>query len=443
MRIRKFSGNLLISCGAVFMLVPCSWSQQMTKFDRDRAQVMLKEIAGEVSKHYYDPKFHGIDWGKTVQEAREKIDNATSINAALTDIAATLDKLNDSHTFFLPPIRPYHHDYGFQYWMVGDHCFVFRVRPGSDAAAKGLKPGDEILAIDGYNPSRDTLWRLGYLFNILRPQPNLQLDLQDPEGKQRQLVVDAKIVQGKITRNFTGESGATDIWDVIRDEETHERLMRPRWAEFGDSLLILQVPEFSFSPVEVRDLTNKARKHQGLILDLRGNPGGAAEALKHFVGDIFENDVKIADLIGRDETKPQLAKGAKGSAFTGKIVVMVDSRSASAAEIFARIMQLEKRGIVLGDRSSGAVMLSRYYSDRAGADTTVFYAASVTNANVIMTDGQSLEHVGVTPDQLLMPSAIDIAAGRDPVLAYAAGLFDVKLSPAEAGKLFPYEWPPQ
>ena len=59
MRIRKFSGNLLISCGAVFMLVPCSWSQQMTKFDRDRAQVMLKEIAGgqqallrpEISRH--------------------------------------------------------------------------------------------------------------------------------------------------------------------------------------------------------------------------------------------------------------------------------------------------------------------------------------------------------------------------------------------------------
>ena len=107
------------------------------------------------------------------------------------------------------------------------------------------------------------------------------------------------------------------------------------------------------------------------------------------------------------------------------------------------MVQLEKRGTVLGDRSAGGVMLSRRYSERAGADTTVFFGASVTEADVIMTDGKSLEHVGVMPDQLLVPSASDIAASHDPVLSYAAGLFGVKLSSEEAGKLFPYEWPPQ
>ena len=62
-----------------------------------------------------------------------------------------------------------------------------------------------------------------------------------------------------------------------------------------------------------------------------------------------------------------------------------------------------------------------------------------------MSDGRSLEHVGVTPDELLLPSANAIANGRDPVLAHALLQFapGVKITGEEAGKAFPYEWPPE
>ena len=58
-----------------------------------------------------------------------------------------------------------------------------------------------------------------------------------------------------------------------------------------------------------------------------------------------------------------------------------------------------------------------------------------------MTDGQSLEHTGVVPDKVILPTASDIANDRDPVLAQAAEMVDVKISPEEAGKFFPFEWP--
>ncbi len=434
----KFS--LSVTC-CLFLIPAMAPSQQMNNLDRDRAQVMLSQVMGEVRKHYYDPAFHGLNWEQTTEEARKKIDVAPSNNMALANIAATLDKLNDSHTFFLPPMRPYHHDYGFNYLMVGDRCFVGQVRPKSDAETKGLKPGDEILSINDFTPTRDTLWKLEYVFGVLRPQPSLQLELQSPTGEQRKIEVAAKIVQGKLTRDLTKPSG--DFWDLVRQDESFMHLMRARWAEFGDQLAILKFGEFIFSPVEVRSMTGKARKYKALIIDLRGNPGGAVETLKRLTGDMFEKNVKIADLVERKDKKVEMADGAGGAAFTGKLIVLVDSRSASSSEMFARVMQLEKRGIVLGDQTSGSVMESRHYLERAGADTVVFYGVSVTIADVIMSDGKSLEHVGITPDQLMLPSAAAIAAGKDPVLAYAAELAGVKLTPEEAGKLFPYEWMPQ
>jgi len=85
-------------------------------------------------------------------------------------------------------------------------------------------------------------------------------------------------------------------------------------------------------------------------------------------------------------------------------------------------------------------MRSRIYSHQTGLDTIVLYAASITEANVIMADGKSLEKVGVTPDEGMLPTAEDLAAKRDPVLTRAAELAGIKLDAEKAGKMFPIEW---
>jgi carboxyl-terminal processing protease len=428
--------------GMVVLAPFASAQQPMSSFDRARAVDMLSAVSNDVKKHYYDPKFHGVDFEAKVAEAKQKIEKSTSFNMAISHIAAALDTLNDSHTFFLPPQHAYRHTYGMQYQIVGDRCFVTQVRPQSDAATKGVKPGDEIMAINGYPVNRDDLWKMQYVFSALRPQPGLRLSLQDPTGDQRQVDVAAKVREVKRVTDLTGEGGGSDIWDLVREEETQEHLLRARSIEFGDQVTVIKVPEFSFTVLEVEGMLSKAHRHDNLVLDLRGNPGGSVDTLKYLIGGMFDKEIKIADRVGRKNSKPEIAKPIHNP-YLGKLVVLVDARSASAAELFARVIQIEKRGVVMGDKTEGAVMESKHYEERAGTDTVVFYGASITEWDLIMTDGKSLEHSGVTPDELLLPSANAIAAGSDPVLARAVESLGVKITAEEAGKAFPYEWPPE
>lgn len=410
----------------------------MTGLERDQTESMLREIASDVRKHYYDPTLHGLDWDRNVREARTRINQASDIGQALSEIASFLDLLKDSHTFLLPPARYNRYDYGWEAQTIGTRCYVTQVRPGSDAAAKGVTPGDEILTVNAYSPAKPNLIRMEYLLNVLRPQPALRLELRAPDGKTRTIDVATKIIEGNRARDA---SAGEDVWEKIRGIEAAKLRRHVRAADMGDKLMILKLPGFLYTPAEIESMIGKARKHSALIIDLRGNEGGASEVLSLLLGRMFDHEVKIGDRVGRDVRRPLVAKGP--SPFEGKLIVLVDSRSASAAELFARVVQIEKRGTVLGDVSSGRVMEAKHYTYREGVYQVVFYGASITDADLIMTDGKSLEHVGVTPDEVVLPTATDLTTGNDPVLARAAEMLGVTLSPESAGKLFPYEWPPQ
>jgi len=215
--------------------------------------------------------------------------------------------------------------------------------------------------------------------------------------------------------------------------------MRQRYVE-TDNLLVWKMPEFDLERNDVDSLVDKARKRNNLILDLRGNSGGREDTMLRLIGNFFDRDIKVGELKRRKETKPLVAKKRGSDFFSGNLVVLVDSESGSASELFSRVVQLEKRGTVLGDRSAGAVMRSRGHSHQAGMDIVSFYAVSITDADIIMTDGKSLEHVGVIPDRIILPTAADLRDGKDPVLAEAAALLGFKLDAQKAGSFFPIEW---
>jgi C-terminal processing protease CtpA/Prc len=413
-------------------------AQGMSATDAYRVKAMLQSAYEAVKRNYYDTKFHGLDWDARYREYQKKIEGAPSLNAGVTLIAAFLEGLKDSHTFFSPPARPYQVDYGYRIAMVGPDAYVTRVRPDTDAETK-VKPGDRVVGVNGNAISRDSLASMDYYFNVLSPQQNVRLTVRDPAGQQRDVTVAAKVKQGRQVRDLTGADGGMDFADLVRDQEANDQLLRHRYHE-DENVLIWKMPIFNLENAEVDRIFGLARKKAALIIDMRGNPGGYVDTARRMVSNAFDRDIQMAERVSRKGKEQVSARTRGSSAFTGKLIVLVDSQSGSAAEVFARVLQLEERGRVLGDRSAGAVMESRQYPFAVESGTVVIFGVSVTSADLIMKDGKSIEHLGVTPDEVVLPTAADLASGRDPVLARAAQLVCLNLDPVAAGRLFPFEW---
>lgn len=421
---------------AVFFCLTISVFSQTMDYERDRHKNMLEAIKNDIKKNYYDPNFRGIDLEAKYKEAAAKIESATSIGQINGIIAQFLLDFDDSHLFFIPPGKVNKTDYGFDYQMIGDKCFITSLDPKSDAAKKGLQIGDEMYSLAGYAPSRENLWKMRYFFNRLRPQAVLELVVIKPDNKEAVYNIESKITISKRVMDLTG----ADIGQYIRESENQSRKATKQYFYEANGLFIWKMPSFSLDPSKVDEIMNKADKAQGMILDLRGNGGGRVDMVLRLIGNFFPEDVKVADEKTRKKTKEIFAKSRGKNSYAGKLVVLIDADSGSASEVFSKVIQLEKRGTVIGDQSAGAVMESMYFGRSLGMDTVVFYGASITVADLIMKDGKSLEKIGVTPDEKMLITAKDLASKRDPLLSRAAELLGFNLTADVAGKLFPIEY---
>lgn len=406
-------------------------AQGLDDLDRARGRIMLRVVREHLERHYYDSTFHGIN----LRAAAARVDSLMQAAQSNSDILALIAQfvlvLDDSHTRFYPPARAAKLEYGWELQMIGDSCYVVGVAPEGDAARQGLNAGDRVLAMDGYVPSRRHFGLLRYFYRALSPRPAVQLVVETPEGLHRSSEIHAKITERPQRLDLSGDG----LLVLIRESEDTERQWRDDFVRVGDDVLVWRMSSFD-DESEIDRAMRRARGVDHLILDLRGNPGGLEDALLRLIGHFFDRRVVVGQIRRRREVRV-LESRPVGRPFAGRLYVLLDSRSASASEAFAHVVQREGRGMVLGDLSAGHVMRGRTFPLSMGADVRIFYGLSITDAELIMADGTRLERRGVRPDTLILPTAADLAAGRDPVLAAALSLAGYQMDPAGAAALLP------
>jgi C-terminal peptidase prc len=421
---KRFILFIFLLCSITFTVIA-----QDLKAERILHQNILKTIKNDIKENYYDPKMHGIDIEENFKKASDLIDKATSSPEMSDIVSRVLLLFDDSHLYFMPPRKTVTVDYGWELTMVDGKAFITEIKEDSDAFKKGIRVGDQIYMIEGFIPTRQDFSFLKFHFEVLSPQSSLEIFLIKPSGNKYKLKINAKITNESV---FIPESRDLDL----EYEKNYEERTNPSYYKEIPGLSILKMPSFSVSAIKIDKMIDKVKDSEAIILDLRSNSGGYFFSLGKLIGNFFDKDTDICRVAERKETKRYYAEPRGKKNYAGKLVVLIGNDSASAAELFARVIQLEKRGTVIGDQSAGAVMQSKIYYHTFGLDSLVPYGVSVTVADILMKDGQRLEKIGVTPDEKLIPTALDFVNKRDPVLARAAQILGYKMTSEEAGKIF-------
>ena len=170
-----------------------------------------------------------------------------------------------------------------------------------------------------------------------------------------------------------------------------------KYTDLDDGYLYLRVTSFiEKTAAELREVIERhVKKHktaQGIILDLRNNPGGLLnQAVK--ISDMFLKSGTIVSTIGRDKAGKEVISATSDNTFEDfPIVVLINEYSASASEIVAGALQDNKRALVVGQRSfgKGSVQSVIKLGDGSGLKLTV--------ARYYTPSGTSIQARGIEPD---------------------------------------------
>ncbi len=425
---------LFIVCTTVFSVSAQEKEEKIkmssdAKIARDYSLTMLDEMKEILKENHYDPAMRGIDLDKRIETAKTRVKTMQYNWQMYRVLVQVLMDFNDSHTRMILPPRSDYFQYGFAMQMIGDECFVTSVKKDSDAQKQGIAVGDQIVLLGKFKPNRRDLWKMTYVLYKLDPANTLDVKIRKPDGAENSLTVKAKTMTDK---EFRAERKAR------KEKHKYEPF---KCQEVSKEVVACKLYSFIVEKNDIDKMMKQAAKYPKFILDLRGNGGGYVIIEQYLLSHFFNREVAIADLVTKKKTETTVTKPLGDREYKGEVAVLVDSNSASAAEITARVLQLENRAKIYGDVSSGSVMTSIALPFRnivsSFADAAIIHTGmSVTVADVIMRDRSRLEDKGVVPDEVLKPSAVSMAKKTDPVLAYAAAKFGATVTPEQTGSYY-------
>jgi len=307
----------------------------------------------------------------------QPVDSEALIQGA---IHGMLEVLEDKHTSYMPPqeFEMFSQDLNGSYTGIGalveaegNKLLIVSPFDGSPAEEAGLQPGDEIKKVD------ETL-----VSEFDDPLSAISL-VRGPTGTPVTLLLVRE------SREFEVTIVRDTIPLVSADGEIRE-----------DGIGYVRIASFGVNTVEELQATLEevlAQKPTGLVVDLRGNPGGSLDAAlsvtSQFIGD---GDIMIQEW-GDSRTQTYSARrGGLAIASELPIVVLIDGGSASASEIVAGAIQDRERGLIMGETSYGKGTVQQWH-DLGSQDGGI----RITTARWLTPNGTWIHEAGITPDMVV------------------------------------------
>lgn len=391
----------------------------------------LTDLHRVIGEQYPCFELKGIDWPAVGAEFLPRARDVTDDEAFGLLCAEMVARLEDSHAHLLAGAAKLS-ELPLPRWDPGFACLVddrglpvvYYIDPGGPAEAAGLEVGMTVTSIDGapatgaieetmdryrrwvgHSSERYLRYQCFRWFTRCDEQgTKVRLEVEDAEGNARGLVLPATFDVRYVPRLPVPLDGISDSrsvsWKMLEDDIGYIYVRRIR----GDLIASLDAA------------VEQMQAARGLIIDVRGNSGGGFDA----------NRAHLNFALDRDGEEPQRPR------FRGPIAVLIDARCISAGEGWASWFIANDRATFFGEATAGASARKTIYTLSNGLYKVRFPVKAYKGYL-----DRPIERRGIEPHVPIMPSAADIAAGRDTVLEAAkAHLLREAASPRVGGPRF-------
>jgi carboxyl-terminal processing protease len=399
---------------------------------------------------YWDPEMGGLDWQAVHDELRPRIESAGNSEEAREVLREMIARLGKSHFSIIPasyygelrrtkPTRGEGESVtqegssesetseevggsgvgglpGLELRVVDHQPLVVSVEPGSPAEASGVTPGWILLKVSGVMVAplirqtvatyEDSTLLQHYSVETLeslvegRVGSSLTMEFLDGSNQIRELSVERTVPRGHIAPfgNFPG----LRLW--FESKKLEGRIGYLAFSAFLDPVYLMKAFE---------DAVRSFMDSDGVILDLRGNPGGIGSMAIGMAGWFLDQpDLCLGTMYMRNSTF-RFVVNPRSEIFRGPVAVLVDGCTVSTAEILAGGLQDIGRARIFGTRTAGAALPSLV--ERLPNGDGFQYAV----ARYVSVGGGELEGVGLTPDVEVDMERAALLQGKDPVLEAA------------------------
>lgn len=395
---------------------------------RERREEAFQLVWQTVNDENFDPTFGGVNWSQVRARYAPQVARTTNDFQLHLLLQQMLNEIPQSHFAIIPPeqiprIKPRKklsgkagsnaeaeaalsdeeenesdneiatqmlNGIGVDVRILSGQVVITRVDADGAAAKAGLRSGFVIKSVDNMSlaeipatadiaPGLHIRLRQRVLVDYLGGEPGTDVHLSylDAENKERQSVIKRERLKGALS------AAVGNLPPAYTEMETKRLLGNIGYIRFN--LFAPQLAEKICGAVKsMRDAT-------GLIIDLRGNPGGMMGMAAGIVGLLTNKTGLIGVIRTRNGSLPIPAFPQK-SAYKGPLVVLIDRLSGSTAEVMAAALQESGRASVIGERSAGEVLGANIKRLPTGA-LFEYAQGGFTTSN-----GTTLEGKGVMPD---------------------------------------------
>lgn len=392
-----------------------------------------------ISRIYYDTALIHGRWQQAHDSIRSSLGATPDLERVRSAIRALSAVPGQSHFALIPrdavppttaaPSSASLGTVGLEFRPIGDTLVIWHVAAGSAAAAAGLKPGDIVTHVDTL-PVAVLAERLARAFpedaamgQMLLTQAATSIGRRALGDTAEYGIVDArgnarrvKLVHGAATGTITRFG---NLPPQVLHTSSEMVSVGPWWRR-------RQVPVIHWSawfPVispKIDEMLFAARGAPGVIIDLRGNPGGVVGMISGVAGHFSDSAWSLGTMYGRGSTlylraNPRVVDmtGARRGIIDAPVAIIVDGFTASSSEFFAAGLQALGRARVFGETSAGMALPSLMLRLPSG-DVLMHPIANHEDAN-----GRRVEGVGVLPDTPAPLTRRALLQGRDPALEAA------------------------